>query len=279
MARTSRTPVRSAGGALALLSLSALLAACAAVEGAPTRTDGAMDVAGMVPLPGGTFRAGELTGPLRDQVTYHRVRPFLLDSTEVTVAEYARCVKSGRCKPAAATVRWDLHRGRELSEWSALCNQDRGDRADHPVNCVDWNQARAFCAWAGKRLPAEHEWEWAARNGKEGSAYPWGNEAPREHGCWNAGAAEKASRLGTCPVGSHPEGDTASGLKDLAGNLWEWTSSRDVFGADSRGRGGTTVNVARGGGWYDADARTAARLLELPTRRNSDLGFRCAKSL
>jgi formylglycine-generating enzyme required for sulfatase activity len=275
--------VRSAG-ALALLSLSALLAACAAVEGAPTRTDGAMDVAGMVPLPGGTFRAGELTGPLRDQVTYHRVRPFLLDATEVTVAAYARCVKSGKCKPAAATVKWDMHRERELSEWSALCNQDRGDRADHPVNCVDWNQARAFCAWAGKRLPAEHEWEWAARNGKEASAYPWGNEPPLEQGCWDAGAAATVARgrLGTCPVGSHPEGDTASGLEDLAGNVWEWTSSRDVFGADSRGRGGTTVNVARGGGWYGADARSvsaAARLLELPTRRNSDLGFRCAKSL
>jgi formylglycine-generating enzyme required for sulfatase activity len=272
-------------GALALLAVGTQSAACAASERPPVQTGGdARAVGGMVRLPGGTFRAGELTGPLKDTVTYHRVRPFLLDATEVTVAAYGDCVKAGRCKPAAATVKWDAIRDRDRTEWSALCNQDRADRADHPVNCVDWHQARAFCDWAGKRLPSEEEWEWAARNGKESTAYPWGNEPPREQACWNAGGSEAArgARTGTCPVGSHPAGDSASGLRDLAGNVWEWTSSSDVVGTDSRGRGGTPVKVARGGGWYDFDPRSvsaAIRFLDLPTRRSADLGFRCASDL
>lgn len=273
-------PVRRAG-AITLLCVGGL-SACAGAE-RPPGGDGATEVAGMVALRGGTFRAGEPTGPLRDTATYHRVGPFLLDATEVTVAAYGACVEAGRCTPAAATVRSEEIPRSERAERSSHCNQDRADRADHPVNCVDWAQAREFCAWAGKRLPSEAEWEWAARNGEEGTAFPWGSEPPGARSCWRgAGAGETPGDApGTCPVGSHPEGDTASGLEDLAGNVAEWTSSPDVVGADSRGRGGTTVRIARGGGWLETDAwRVSAtvRILALPAERRADLGFRCARS-
>lgn len=236
----------------------------------------------MVAVPGGSFRAGERIGPLDDTVVYHRVAPFLLDATEVTVAAYAACVRAGRCTPAAATVRWEGLVDAERARWSAACNRDRADRADHPVNCVDWEQAAAFCAWAGKRLPTEAEWEWAARGAAAGTVFPWGNEPPSDRACWS-GAAEgtDGSRAGTCPVGSHPGGGTLSGLQDLAGNVWEWTATRDTVYADSRGRGGTPVRIARGGGFGDsAPGRlaAAARAKDVPGSRAADLGFRCARS-
>jgi formylglycine-generating enzyme required for sulfatase activity len=236
----------------------------------------------MVAVPGGSFRAGQRIGALEDTVVYHRVAPFLLDATEVTVAAYAACVRAGRCTPAAAIVRWEGLPDAERARWSAACNRDRADRAEHPVNCVDWDQAAAFCAWQGKRLPTEAEWEWAARGGAAGTVFPWGTEPPEDRVCWS-GAADGAGAplAGTCPVGSHPRGGTPSGLQDLAGNVWEWTATRDTVFADSRGRGGTPAWIARGGGWRDtAPGRlaAAARAKDVPASRAADLGFRCARS-
>jgi formylglycine-generating enzyme required for sulfatase activity len=272
-----------AAGALAAIAV-ASLAGCAAgkgVAGPPPPTEGAGAPGAMVRLPGGTFRAGEPTGPRHDVVTYHRVRPFLLDVTEVTVAAYGACVAAGRCRPAE-TVQWDAITEADRASYSQYCNRQRADRADHPVNCVDWRQAAAYCAWAGKRLPSEEEWEWAARNGKDGTPYPWGSAPPGERACWKGEGSDTAGvRAGTCPAGSHPAGDGAAGLKDLAGNVWEWTSGDAVVYADGRGRGGVPVKVAHGGGWSDVDPHqltASVRLLDLPSTRRSDLGFRCAKS-
>jgi formylglycine-generating enzyme required for sulfatase activity len=269
--------------ALALLALAGAAQGCAR-DGAGARTAApppeAGSPGGMARLPGGRFRAGEPTGPRSDLVTYHRVRPFLLDATEVTVAEYTACVRAGRCRPASGTVHWEALREADREVWSAFCNRDREDRAGHPVNCVDWDDARAYCGFAGKRLPSEEEWEWTARGGERGSTYPWGDEAPGSRACWARGSDAGGDRSGTCPAGAHPEGDAPSGVKDLAGNVWEWTSSATVYGADSRGRGGTPVKVARGGGWADSEpARLSAaiRFSDLPTRRSADLGFRCAR--
>jgi formylglycine-generating enzyme required for sulfatase activity len=260
----------------------------------------------MVQIPGGTYTMGEPSGIYEDTGSIVHVASFLLDTTEVTVAGYAACVRAGACRPAAATIQKKWTKVESPEVWSSQCNRDRADRADHPVNCVDWEQARAYCAWAGKRLPTSPEWEWAARNGKKGTRYPWGKAAPAERPCWSGARAgppprkswwqnllrkddeEEAPpssvleglREGTCPVASHPEADNALGVKDLTGNVWEWTSSESVVGADSHGRGGVTVKVARGGGWADRDPevlRVSRIAKNRADDRGADLGFRCAK--
>jgi formylglycine-generating enzyme required for sulfatase activity len=198
------------------------------------------------------------------------------------VSAYAACVAAGRCTPAATSVLWQGLPAAERARWSEGCNGARADRADHPVNCVDWFQAEAFCAFAGKRLPTEEEWEWAARGGSAGKTYPWGEAPPADRACWSGeGSAGGARRTGTCPVASHPSGASAAGIHDLAGDVWEWTATRDVVFADSRGRGGSPARIARGGGWGEdrADLLTAARRAkDLPGDRAADLGFRCVRS-
>ena len=259
-----------------------LLGACAARQGSE-RARADLAAGTMVSLPSGRFFLGAGTGPNRDIPTNDAVGPLLLDRTEVTVAAYGECVKAGKCTPAATTVDWQWIKNSERTAWSVFCNGNRADRADHPANCVTWWQASAYCAWAGKRLPTEAEWEWAARNGDEATKFPWGNDAPAAQLCWNGAGNDKGVRRrnSTCPVGSHPGGASRLGVQDLAGGVWEWTSSESVVGADSRGRGGSTVKVARGGAWADlepSDVSATVRLLDLPSRRDAEVGFRCASN-
>jgi formylglycine-generating enzyme required for sulfatase activity len=233
----------------------------------------------MVVLAGGSFRSGERSGhsDLADRgavgrTEYYGVSPFAMDTTEVTVEAYGKCVRAGKCEPAPIAVSWDGLKSSEREEWSPLCNGARADRAGHPVNCVDWGQAAEYCKWRGKRLPTNAEWEWAARGGKDGNRYPWGSDAPAAQLCWSGGgAAEK--RRGTCPVGSYPQGDTPTGLKDLAGNVWEWTANN---------RSWAIGKLIHGGGWYDrAPANVQGAITQEPerSRRSVDLGFRCVKDL
>ena len=127
---------------------------------------------------------------------------FCMDQNEVTVRDYARCVEAGACKEP-----W---RGDPYSTYPS--------HPDEPVNLVSWPKAQSFCAWAGKRLPTEAEWEWAA-TGPEQSRYPWGNEPePSCDTCdytkfgapkWEAGGDIGCGGGGPSPVGSHPKGDRA----------------------------------------------------------------------
>lgn len=257
-----------------------LLGSCASRQGSE-RARADLASGAMVRLPAGQFFLKALTGPNRDVPTHDRVGPFLLDTTEVTVAAYGECVKAGKCRPAGTTVAWEWVKSSERAAWSVYCNGDRADRADHPVNCVEWWQAAGYCAWVGKRLPTEAEWEWAARNGPEGTTSPWGNDPPAAQLCWNGEGNDmgRGRRDSTCRVGSHPAGASRLGIQDLAGGVWEWTSSETVVGADSRGRGGTPVKVARGGGWAEtepANVTAAVRFTDLPSRRDAQIGFRCA---
>ena len=224
-------------------------------------------------IPAGRFILGERNNT-------GRVDPFCMDVTEVTVAAYGECVKVAVCSEPNAYRHEDV-------EDRATCNWLRPGAEQHPVNCVDWKQAAAYCVWAGKRLPTEDEWEWVARGGADNRPYPWGDETPskdRLNACGEECVAWAKQTTGkawtpmypgddgwpnTAPVGSFPHGATLLGVMDLAGNVREWTSSK----FDAR------TKVVRGGGWSDFKterARASNRTSEAPTVRGRNLGFRCA---
>jgi formylglycine-generating enzyme required for sulfatase activity len=194
------------------------------------------------------------------------VAGFYIDTTEVDVGHYAACVAAGRCTESRHRS-WDD--GPVPAAFDELCNARHPNRTAHPVNCVDKEQARAYCAFVGKRLPTEIEWEYAAR-GADGRRYPWGSEPPRT--CETAVVSGLCARQpeATRAVGSRaPESSSPFGLSDQSGNVWEWVESP-----------GTTGGVLKGGAWdYPAERATAtSRLLAPEARADASTGFRCALS-
>ena len=228
-----------------------------------------------VRIPGGRFNMGSEDGD-DNELPVHPVDvpTFELAQTEVTVAQYRACVDAGRCEAPDT-------RGYE-------CNWGVDGRGDHPVNCVDWEQARAFAAFVGGRLPSEAEWEYAARSGGRDQTYPWGDE---EATCARVVAYDGGAGCGedrTWPVCSKPTGSSAHGVCDLAGNVWEWVEDcyHDSYaGAPGDGRawegcGALDARVLRGGSWnsYAEYCRSAGRAGPTPGRRAHGLGLRPARS-
>lgn len=208
-----------------------------------------------IALPPGGFTAGcldddPLCAEAEKPARPVELRGFQIGRQEVTVAQFAKCAASGSC--AASARHFDADGG--------LCNWKRG-RLQYPMNCVTWEQAGAFCAWLGARLPTGDEWEYAARSG-EARLYPWGSAAPEPR------HARFAQFTGTAAVATLPAGQTKWGLFDVAGNVAEWTSTQPD---------GVRVEV-RGGAWnYPArQLRTSARRLVSASTWTTDLGFRCA---
>lgn len=228
---------------------------------------------GMVAIPAGDFMMGSDDYEDEKPVLRVHVNGFSMDVTEVTVSAYQACVSAGGCAPAPTTVDWSGITEQGRSKYSGYCNGGKSEKGNHPINCVSWDQATAYCGWAKKRLPTEEEWEYAAR-GTEGRKYPWGGEAPASQLCWQ----REASGQGTCAVGSYPAGRSPFGLQDMAGNVSEWTSS--LYSENySKNRTGP-ARVSRGGGWFHvglSNVRGADRRRNAPSDRSFDLGFRCAR--
>jgi serine/threonine protein kinase/formylglycine-generating enzyme required for sulfatase activity len=214
--------------------------------------------AGMVRVSGGAFFAST-------RVDTIVVDDFCLDAHEVTTGAFAACVKEKKCSAEGLTG-------------EGLCNYGVKGKERHPINCVDWDQASAFCAAQGKRLPSEDEWAWAARGAEAASLYPWGDDAPSEQLCWS-GSADRTV-LGTCEIGAHPTGKTPFGAFDLAGNVAEWvTTTREVhqtvrplLGDDWKSK--ETVFARDGSGRTSVASQAGAR-----NAHSNTVGFRCASKI
>jgi formylglycine-generating enzyme required for sulfatase activity len=193
-----------------------------------------------VDVPGGDYPIGREPEREHDVVS---VDAFELGRTPVTNLQYADFVRDGGAE--------------RPPHWPAP--------GDHPVTFVDWYDAAAFCAWAGGRLPTEAGWEKAAR-GTDGRRFPWGDEEDASRAAIGSGLKWG----GTSSVGAHPSGASPYGLEDMAGNVWEWTSTET--GDGGRGlRGG--AHARPGLPW----ARCAMRSWSRPERRQAHVGLRVAR--
>jgi formylglycine-generating enzyme required for sulfatase activity len=229
---------------------------------------------GMVRIPAGEFTMGRTRLTPDDQTSMRpqvllddrpartvHVDEFWMDATEVTQQRYAGFLKaSGRPAP----YHW-------------LNGRIPDGQEQFPVYNVDWEDASAFCAWSGKRLPTEAEWEKAARGGKEGFDYPWGEKIDPK-------MARYGVQSGPGPVGRYTP--NAYGLYDMAGSVSEWCSDwfeRDYYAHAPRenpaGPGSGVYKVIRGGAWSDSAPRVTVffRNWVRPGQKTPNLGFRCAK--
>ncbi len=263
---------------------------------------------GMIAVPGGAFVMGSSEKVADDDEQEHEVTlsPFCVDRTEVTVAAYRDCTRrerrGARC-PAEVPAAVNQCGGSQSLRWSDWCNGGAKDRDDHPINCVDWHMADTYCRWAGKRLPTEAQWEYAAR-GTTGRKYAWGNEPPGP--AWlNACGQEcrdmfqKAGTPGwdmlypspdvwatTSPVGAVSGDRSAFGVHDMGGNVAEWVADWYVRAYPAQ----TTDPVhdgkprddperaQRGVSWLGnapRNARAAYRWSEPEESRCVHVGFRC----
>ena len=257
-------------------------------------------------------------GPIRTV----RVDAFYIDVCSVTNAQFAPFVKSTGYKTEAETFGWSfvfhslvppkvaetVNKAVLEAPWwwpvaGAYWQRPEGPgtsvvkRPNHPVVHVSWNDAVAYCQWAGKRLPTEAEWEYAARGGLAQMRYPWGDELTPDgqHRCniWqgqfpNSNAGEDGY-IGTAPVRSFPP--NGFGLYNITGNVWEWCS--DWFStanqvADLRenptGPRTGTARSMRGGSYlchssYCNRYRVAARSANTSDSSTGNLGFRCVRDV
>lgn len=223
----------------------------------------------MVAIPAGPFTMGQDGSKPKNGPAHTVDLPaYEIDRFEVTNEEFAHFVDQAGYTTYAeqnSTKNW-----RDAAE----------GKPNHPVVYVTWDDATAYCEWAGKRLPTEAEWEKAAR-GDDGRAYPWGNEFNPEAGNFYEGGIR-----GTTAVGSFAAGASPYGVEDMAGNVREWVA--DYFlpypgaAADADPFFGEENRVNRGGGWFDGEdgeiVTTYNRNAGPPsTSANDDIGFRCAR--
>ena len=263
--------------------------------------------AGMIHINGGKFAMGtDDAMPFEGPVHQVEVSSFLIDDREVTVAEFAKFVEATGYPTEAEKFGWSgvfvvKDRGWQKMDganWRYPEGPDsKAAEPNEPVTQISWNDAVAYAKWAGKRLPTEAEWEFAARGGLAGQTYAWGDEL-RPDGkpvanWWQGDFPQNNSAedgfAGRAAVGSFaPNG---YGLYDVAGNVWEWTA--DLYDPeyyssspvrDPKGPADGEERVIRGGSWMCAENfcsnyRVAARSQSTPDTGLNNLGFRLAKDV
>ncbi|HUT55028.1 MAG TPA: formylglycine-generating enzyme family protein [bacterium] len=229
---------------------------------------------GMALIPASCFNMGDAFSEGQgDELPVHNVclTSFYMDVHEVTNAQYAACVSGGGC-----TAPGDSSSNTRASYYGNPAYDD------FPVIYVDWNQATAYCAWAGKRLPTEAEWEYAARGGLSGNRFPWGDLVSGSDANYaNSGDAWDND---TSPVENFAA--NGYGLYDMAGNVYEWVNdwwSSTYYSVsptnDPPGPVSGTYRGARGGSWYFTSIylRVADRAADDPALQYFSAGFRCAR--
>jgi sulfatase modifying factor 1 len=272
----------------------------------------------MVRVPGGTFTMGTDAGmPFEGPAHRVTVGPFYLDRHEVTNSQFAAFVgatgyrsdaeKIGNAvvfvptaeeqKPGKPPPWWKLKAGADWRHPRGPGSSIQG-KESYPVVQVSHADAEAYARWAGKRLPTEAEWEFAARGGLEGRAYAWGDDlepggtyrANYWQGTFPLADAGRDRFRDLAPVGAYPP--NGYGLYDMAGNVWEWVA--DPFDAayyqrspavDPPGPDGPNADneyVIRGGSYlcasnYCAGYRVAARQMDAGDSATNNTGFRCAR--
>lgn len=225
----------------------------------------------MVLIPAGEFMMGCASGDNHcgnDEKPFHKVSldAYHIDKYPVTVAQYHECMADKKCSEPGT---------------GGSCNWNVSGREKHPINCVNWNEAAAYCTWAGKRLPTGAEWEKAAR-GTDGRIYPWGNEWDCHKSC---NSVSPCSNSSTCAVGSYKDGKSPYGVMDMAGNVWEWMNDwydEDYYASHSpenpKGPSSGLLRVLRGGSWRSYKTkllRASNRDGLVPKLRDVRNGFRC----
>ncbi|GGM90229.1 hypothetical protein GCM10010967_23980 [Dyadobacter beijingensis] len=198
-----------------------------------------------------------------------KLNAFAMDRTLVTNQQFAVFLKSSGYQPA--------HENNFLKHW--IAGKPPKGLENHPVVYIDLNDARAYAKWAGKRLPTEAEWQWAAQNGDAATAFPWGNQM-------DSTVVNTGQWSGTTPVEKFSGGKTKAGLFDMSGNVWQLTESERTDGYNN-------YCILRGGGWYinrasewyaDQGAQKtgfgAKYLLTWPgLDRCATVGFRCVADI
>ena len=211
---------------------------------------------------------------------------YWIDKFEVTTGQYEQCVTAGACQAPHL-----FRSGEPNRPWYRPKYYGNPEFKDYPVIWISWFYAKDYCSWAGRRLPSEAEWEKAAR-GTDARKYTWGNDPVRSglaNLCDTNCPLEQANGLyndgwgNTAPVGSFPQGASPYGAMDMAGNVWEWTSSliQDYPYSATDGREDLTVSGERswrGGSWTNGYwwMRVTLRYRSVDWYWNYNLGFRCA---